>query len=142
MKKRMGEESTASREEVFVASESNKKKDEPQENMVQPSSTLLSDNRSEDKKEIEAGEVMETHKSKLRYEDSREKKKLRRDEAPKLLEKEEEKKKTRTHKRLRKRSCSKEKYEFSEEQEEKEIKIRRKLKAESADPESVVETEL
>ena len=71
------------------------------------------------KKEIEAGEVKETHKSKLRYEDSREKEKLRRDEAPKLLEKEEEKKKKITHKRFRKRSCSKEKYEFSEEQEER-----------------------
>ena len=41
MKQRMEEESTASREEVFVASESNKKKDEAQENMGQPSSTLL-----------------------------------------------------------------------------------------------------
>ena len=66
----------------------------------------------------------------------------KRDEAPKLLEKEEEKKKKRTHKRLRKRSRSKGKYEFSEEQEEKEIKIRRNMKAESADPESVVETEM
>ena len=69
---------------------------------------------SEDKKEIEAGEVLETHKTKLRYEDSREKKKVKRDEAPKLLEKEEEKKR-KTHKRLKKRSCSKEKYEFNEE---------------------------
>ena len=38
MKKRMEAESTASRAEVFVASESNKKKNEAQENMGQPSS--------------------------------------------------------------------------------------------------------
>ena len=37
---------------------------------------------------------------------------------------------------------SKEKYEFSEEKEEKEMKIRRKMKAESADPDSVDEAEL
>ena len=110
--------------------------------MGQQSSTLLSDKRSEDKKEIEAGEFLGTHKSKLRYEDSREKKKLRRDEAPKLIEKEEQKKKNRTHKRLRKRSCSKEKYEFSEEKEEKEIKIQRKMKAESADLDPVDEAEM
>ena len=53
----------------------------------------------EDKKEIEAGEFLGTHKSKLRYEDSREKKKLRRDGDPKLLEKEEEKKKKRRRKK-------------------------------------------
>ena len=92
-KKRMGEESTARREEVFVACESNKKKDEAQGNMGQQSATMLSDKRREDKREIEAGEVLGTHKSKLRYEDSREKKKLKGDETPKLLEKEEEEEK-------------------------------------------------
>ena len=61
--------------------------------MGQQPSTLLSvsDTRSEDNNEIETSEFLGTHKSKLGYEDSREKKKLRRDEAQKILEKEEEK---------------------------------------------------
>ena len=103
---------------------------------------MLSYRRSEDKKEIEAGEFLGIHKSKLRYQDSREKKKLRRDETQQFFEKEEEKKKRRDHKRPRKRSYGKEKCEISEEKEEKEIKFRRKMNAESADPGSVGEAEL
>ena len=75
MKERTKEESTASRGEVCVASESSEKNEEAQENMGQQSSSLLlSDKRSEDTKEIEAGEILGPHTSKLRYEDSREKK--------------------------------------------------------------------
>ena len=66
MKERAKEDSSASREDVFVDCESSKKKDEAQGNMGQQSSTWLADKRSEDKKEIGAGEVMGTQTSKLR----------------------------------------------------------------------------
>ena len=68
------------------------------------------------------------------------KKKARRSEGQRLTEKEDERKKQ-THKCVRKRSRSKGRCELSEEQEEKEVKIRRKLKAESADPESISDTD-
>ena len=51
-------------------------------------------------------------------------------------------KKRRTQKRLRKRSLSKETCEFSEDTREEGIKIRRKMKAESADLDSVDEADL
>ena len=69
----MEKDSAASRAEVSIVGESSKKKDETQGNMGQQPSTLLSDKRCEDKEEIEACEFLGTHKSKLRYEDSREK---------------------------------------------------------------------
>ena len=78
---------------MSIVGESSKKKDETQGNMGQQPSTLLSDKRCEDKEEIEACEFLGTQKSKLRYEDSREKKTLRRDEAQKFFEKEDEKEK-------------------------------------------------
>ena len=58
-----------------------------------------------------------------------------------MNEKEEERKR-RTQKRLRKRSRSKELCELSEDEEEKGVKITRMLKAESAGPESISDTDL
>ena len=52
MKERAEEESAASREEVSIVGESSKKNDEAQEKMEQQPSTLLSDKRSEDEKEV------------------------------------------------------------------------------------------
>ena len=69
------------------------------------------------------------------------KKKSRRSEGQRLTEKEDERKK-RTHECVRKRSRSKGRCELSEEKEGKEAKMRRKLKAESADPESISDTDL
>ena len=109
---------------MSIVGESSKKNDEAQRNMEQQPSTLLSEKRSEDQKEIEASEFLGIHKSKLRYKNSREKKKLRRDEAQQFLQKEEEKKKKRIHKRLRKRSYSKEKWEISEEKKRKKSKFK------------------
>ena len=117
MKQRMEEDSEASRDEVSIVGESSKKNDEAQEKMGQQLSTLLAGKRCEDKRKLRQANSWELKISKMRHEDSREKK-PRKDEAHKFHEKEEEKKKRRTQKRLRKRSRSKEKCEFSEEQEE------------------------
>ena len=134
-------------EEVSIVGESSMKDDEEQVKMKQQSSTSLGGKRCEDKQENEGCEFLGTPRCKKRHEITREKKKKkkkkkpREDEGQNLNEKEEESKR-RTQKLLRKRSRSKEMCEFSEEKEEKEIKIRRKMKAESADPDSVDEADL
>ena len=110
-------------------------------------STSQSEMRGEDGQGIEEHEFSGSQRSKKKNETSREneeknkKKKARKEEGQKQNERKDERKR-RAQKRPRKRSRSKEMCEFSEEKEEKDIKVRRKLKAESADPDSVDEADL
>ena len=91
MKYKMKEDSEAMQEEVSNVGESNKKNDEAQGKTGQQPSTLLASKRCEDKEENEAGEFLGTQNARKRHEASKEKKKLRMDEAQKFHEKEEEK---------------------------------------------------
>ena len=75
-------------------------------------------------------------------EEKNKKKKIRKHEGQRLNEREDGRIKTEAHKRAKKCRRSKELCELCEEKEEREVKIRRKLKAESADPESIADKDV
>ena len=147
MEQKRKKDSEVVQEEVSCAGDSNKKGEEDHGKMEQLVSTSQSGKRVEDRQGKEDYEFFGPQRSKKKHEvireneDKNEEKKPRKDEGQKQNEKEDERKR-RTQKRLRKRSQSKELREFSVEKEEKDIKIRRKLKAESADPDSADESDL